>query len=219
MGLDVTTKTVQNVIDHVERLFGDESGAQLTQTDIINWINTGQLEIVKENKVLKDSVTTVIVAGTSSFEFASNNVLTIEALFYDGAPLKYLSFNDFNETILNQQYSPTETGRPTIFYEWGDTLYIWPVPDTAEAGKILQLYYIKHPANISVVGDLLSIPDIYFDTLVNYVLAKAYEMDDNLIASMFKRNEMSTQLSKTVEREAGQFKGYYPTITILPEDA
>ena len=39
------TRTVQEVIDYVERVFGDESGAKIEQADLIMFINNAIDEI------------------------------------------------------------------------------------------------------------------------------------------------------------------------------
>lgn len=216
MGLDVTTRTVQNLIDRVRRQFGDDSGAQLLDTDIFMWVNAGQLEIVRNDKVLKDKATTSTTIGGETYTFPADNILTIEALFLDGVPLKSISFPDFQENIIGDtDYSPTYTGTPTMYWEWGNELHLYPLPDNVYT---LQLFYTKHPTDITAASDTLSIPDVLFDTLVDFVLARAYEMDEDYAAAQYKNNSLEQKFGQNAERESGQIRGTYPVITVLEDD-
>jgi hypothetical protein len=46
------TKTVGQIYDYVKRAFGDESGVQLTNADIVRWINDAQNEIAEAAGVI-----------------------------------------------------------------------------------------------------------------------------------------------------------------------
>jgi len=217
MGLDVTTKTVQDVMNRVRRQFGDDSGAQLLDTDIFMWINAGQLEIIKNNKVLKGSATVSTTVGGETYTFPSDNILTVEALFVNGVPLKSISFPDFQENIIGDtDYDPTYQGTPTMYWEWGNELHLYPIPDSIN--YTLKIFYTKHPADIDAAGDLLSIPDVLFDTLVDFVLARAYEMDEDYTAAQYKNQSLEQKFGQNAEREAGQIRGTYPVITVLEDD-
>jgi len=67
MSYGAKTRLVSEVITAVQRQFGDESGVQLENTDIIRWINDAQDVIVAKNKVLKAKSTTAAVADHSRF--------------------------------------------------------------------------------------------------------------------------------------------------------
>lgn len=66
MTLRPNTKTFQNLLTEVKRLFGDESGVQLEDADIQRWANEAQMEIVNTNGAIKAKSSMPSVAGTSS---------------------------------------------------------------------------------------------------------------------------------------------------------
>ena len=52
------TLNIQDVANRVKRTFGDESGVQVTDDDIIRWVNDAQLEISRQNEDLLEAVGT-----------------------------------------------------------------------------------------------------------------------------------------------------------------
>lgn len=67
MSLGTITRRVSNVISHVTRQFGDESGAQISSEDIIRWLNDGQREIASITKFNELVATTNFVPGTYEY--------------------------------------------------------------------------------------------------------------------------------------------------------
>ena len=49
MPVERKTKTVQDVLLSVKRQFGDESGVQVTDSDIVRWVDDAQREISMNN--------------------------------------------------------------------------------------------------------------------------------------------------------------------------
>lgn len=209
------TKTVQNVLDRVKRQFGDESGAQVTDADIISWINSGMQEINRQNKILKDIATAPTVIGTTAYSFPTPKILEITTLQYNGRPLDPMSFNEFQEYVAVKDPNSIQTGTPVYWYEWGANINLYPVPDTIGT---LTLYYVKYPADITTNADILTIPDNYFDALLAYCLQQAYEQDDDWTGSANKQQHFKEQIATQAEDAQRYNRQYYPTITELDED-
>lgn len=215
MPLAVATKTVQNVVDYVTRQFGDESGAQITETDITRWTNAAQLEIARQTEFSQEVATTVSVANQEGYSLPGVNILVIKSVYYKGKPLDHRSFNEFQESILGALTSsdPT-TGVPVVWYEWKDSIYLWPVPDTAD--DEIKLYFIKQPDELLHTTDVLTVPDQYWAAVIQFVMAQAYELDDDMQGSAYKNRQLQ-ELLGGVDTEASQ--KYYPVVTVLNEDS
>lgn len=209
------TKTANDVIAYVTRAFGDESGAQVTEADIIRWINSGQNEINKENRILKATATTPLVIGTRSYTFPTPQILEIEVLHVDGKPAQYMTFKEANEYVLSNDPEFTATGTPWMWYEWGGDILLYPTPD---AVLDLTLYYIKYPTAIAAGVDTLGIPDSYYEALLQFCLAQAYEQDDDWTGSAQKQQQLRDSLTKLAEDGSRYNRQYYSTITFLDED-
>lgn len=209
------TKTVDDVLERIKRTFGDESGAQVTDSDIIGWINSGQAEINKRNRILKATATTPLVIGTRTYTFPTPRILEIESLQVDGKPIDYRSFKEAQEYVMRHDPLNTQTGTPWMWYEWGGDIILYPTPDTVAT---LTLFYVKYPDDVSVGTDVLSVPDSYFETLLEYCLKQAYEQDDDWTGSAQKSEQFNESVARLSEDGSRYNRQFYSTITILDED-
>lgn len=216
MGLAVITKTLQDVIDRVERQFGDESGSQVTTADITRWVNAAQLEIIRKNRILKASSTTASVSGQSQYTFTSLNILNIEGLHYAGKPLTFLSFIEAQDYINRYDPDGIQTDTPTMWYEFGTALYVYPVP--SQDGDDITLFYVQYPTDVSSTTDSLAVPDQYFEAVCQYVLSQAYEQDDDWQGSAAKSQQFDRSASELSQDGQRYNRGRYRTITVLEED-
>jgi len=88
MPRETYTRTGQEVANEVVRIFGDDSLIEITNVDLLRWINMAQREIAAANKTIKASATRNIVAGQKLYVIPSNiPIYQIQALFVDGIPL------------------------------------------------------------------------------------------------------------------------------------
>jgi hypothetical protein len=211
------TRTAQEVYDHVTRQFGDESGVQITQNDIIRWINSGQDEILRRSKPIKSTATADLIAGQSAYTFPTN-ILEVQALHVNGRKVEYRSFQEAEEYIIEQDPNNLNTSdAPVVWYEWGGNFMFWPTPSKNLANGIV-IYYIPSVSKVTALADVLTIPDSYYNRLVEYVLAQAYEMDENWEGSTRKSTQFESGLQSQNVNDSLQHD-VYPTITVLEEDS
>lgn len=209
------TRTVQQVIDYVKRQFGDESGVQINDADVIRWINSGQDEIFRRSEPIKASSTADIVAGTHTYTFPAD-VLKVQSLLYNGVPVKFMSYQEAEEHLQEHDPNRVERGTPQVWYEWGGEFTLWPTPELNSTGG-LNIKYVKAPTIVDSVGDTLATPDVYFNRLVEYVLQQAYELDENWAAAESKANQFGENLMMQ-NGQGNTQASTYPRITVLDED-
>lgn len=190
------THTGTDVADRVRSQFGDVSGAQLADAAILRWINDGQREIVNSNPILRATKITDIVAGQQDYSFPNDKVLAIEAIYVSGYPIKNVSPQAAREYIISiDPTSLLNAERPEVWYERAGVITFYPVPNKSITNG-LKMEYVKVPANISTFGNTLTIPDRYFNELVNYVIAQALEMDENYDAASYKNRQFREGLDR-----------------------
>jgi hypothetical protein len=218
MSIEAYTRTAQEVIEAVNRQVGDEAEIQFQQSDIIRWINQGQLEISIKNSTINEAMAvTNIVADQDKYPILSDPAFAdlnkLQTILYDGRPLKNLTFAEAMDYILD---GTPDSGVPTIWYIKTGVLNLWPKPSTSITGG-LTIYYNKRPAKITSAGQVLSVPDSFFNAILQYVIAQAMEMDENWQAAGVKHQQfevsVNSQQYMTVEQSAS-----YPTIQSDPED-
>jgi hypothetical protein len=190
------THTGTDVADRVRSQFGDVSGAQLADAAILRWINDGQREIVNSNPILRATKISDIVAGQQDYTFPGDKVLAIEAIYVSGYPIKNVSPQAAREYII--AIDPTSllnAERPEVWYERAGVITFYPVPNKSITNG-LKMEYVKVPANITAFGNTLTIPDRYFNELVNYVISQALEMDENYDAASYKNRQFREGLDR-----------------------
>ena len=216
MGLNTTTKTVQNVVSDIRRTFGDEASVQLTDDDILRWVNTAQREILISNRILKSIGTTDVVSGQTEYSLDPLKIVTIQSIHFKGQKLEWKSFQEAEEYIMSMDPQKTAVADPSIWYEWGGVINLYPVPQDNVTGG-LKVYYIAEPS-VAVIDGPLVVPDAYYETVLQFVLAKAYELDEDAETSQFKLGQFADRLATLSEQENTPEIDTYPRITILAED-
>ena len=210
MSLRPSTKTFETLTTDVKRIFGDEAGVQVDNTDIQRWANVAQQEIVTSNKAIKAKSTMPTVIGVSTYSFPAVKIQQIEALHYDNVRLENVPFAEAERFIISQDPNQEQSGTPEFWYEWDGELSLWPKPD---AVKNLTLYYTAYPAEIT--GDplqYLDVPDKFYNAVVDFVLSKCYEMDEDMQASQMAEQRFRAALENQMEDERQSQHMTYPTI-------
>lgn len=199
MTINSKTKTYGDLSQRVKRAFGDESGVQLEDEDIRTWANEGMLQLVNDNKILKSKATTITVIGTRMYDFPTQNIRQIESIHVGGRLVPNISFQEAENTLLQIDPDFEQTGTPNYWYVWDEEFYFWPTPDTELS---IDLYYTRYPTELT--GDpsqLLDVPDKWYSPLINYVLQKAYEMDEDWAAAQVKQGQFKDALMLQSEEE------------------
>lgn len=213
MAIRSATKRAADVADYIKRQFGDESAVQVTDSDLLRWINDGQMEIVSVNRILRAKASAGVLAGQDTYDLPNLRVIAIEAVHVNGRSVEHMAFQDVEKYLIQNDPERTQTGQPRYWYDYGDQITFWPRPDTTAAGGLV-IFYIKEPDPVASLDDLLTIPDKYYNTLARYVLTQAYEMDEDWQAARLKGEQFTADLANYAEEEVTLSAQTYPTITI-----
>lgn len=210
MTLRPSTRTYAQVLRAVRRTFGDEAGVQLDSADILQWANDAQQAINSKNKILKAKATSLSVGGQASYQFPDERIQQVESLLFDGSPISPVEMATAQASIQGSDPHGEETGTPVAWYEWGGEFTLFPVPD---AVKTITLYYTRYPTTLT--GDtaqLLDVPDKYYQAVVDYVLWKAYELDEDWNGAQLKEQQFRNALEEQSEEEREMAHMTYPVI-------
>lgn len=218
MPRDYYTKTGEDVATDVKRIFGDEALVELKSTDLLRWVNAAQREVASSNTVLRGKASHDIVAGQALYEIPlSAPIAQIEGVHVEGIPLKGVSFSTAQETILRNDPELEAAGQPKIWYEWDGDLYLYPAPE-ASVSDGLTLYYIAYPSTLTSLTQTLSVPDRFYNQLVDYALAQAYRLDENWQATAYQDARFRDSMNRHLAKEDIVDAQFYPTKVVLPED-
>lgn len=218
MPRDYYTKTGNDVAIDVKRIFGDEALVELQNTDLLRWTNAAQREIASSHTVLKGKASHNLVAEQSLYTLPLDSpVAQVLGVHVNGIPLKGVSFQSAQETILKDDPELENAGEPRIWYEWDGDLYIYPAPAESKANG-LELYYVAYPTNLTSLAQALTIPDRFYNQVVDYVLAQAYRLDENWQATAYQDARFRDSMNRHLAKEDLVDSQFYPTKVVLPED-
>lgn len=213
MGFAPPTKVWGDVAANVRRLFGDESGVQLEDGDLARWINMGQYEIARQNKVLKSRGVTTAMPGQSNYALTLGApILQIESVRLGSVRLVPTEFTTVDANFV--EYPANAKGDPRIWYRWGDEIVLWPTPKTAEE---LSIFFTAAPVAVAEFNAAtpLELPDEYFLPLIDFCMSKAHEMDDNPQSQEISIKQYADRMTSMNDEERGGQSLAFPTINIV----
>lgn len=216
MAFQTITKHGTDIATAVKRQFGDESGVQITDADIIRWINQGQLDIATRQKLLKVKAVSNVVKNQGDYPIPVD-VLFVSQMLVNKIPVDYRNFDEATEYLLTSDPNRIATGQPSMWYEWAGQYSFWPVPDFDLVGGIT-LYYIARPTDLIALTDSLALPDTNYNTLLQYCMAQAHELDEDWTAANVKSQQYEANILQNGQDNNSLNQNTYARITVLPED-
>ena len=210
-----STYTGTDVSNYVKRQFGDESGVQITDEDIVHWINAGINEIFRKNEPIKAIAQADVTVDVSEYTFPPD-VFKVQSILYNGVPLEQKTYQEVEEYLLREDPQNSSRGNPQLWYEWGGSFIVWPAPDKSSVGG-LKIRYVKAPTKLNDISEPLPLPHPFYNRLIEYVLSQAYELDENWTATSLKTQQFSQNLESQINQDSTT-ANTYATITVLEED-
>jgi len=98
---------VSDVSIRVKRQFGDQSGVQVEDADIIRWINDAQRDIAYTQEILESIATQSSVANQEKYTLPTD-MINLRSVYYAGAKLQVLSLQDYDNYV-TEYTNPTGT--------------------------------------------------------------------------------------------------------------
>lgn len=212
-----STKTVLEILTWVKRQFGDESGVQITDADIIRWANQAQLEIASTAKVIQAVATGPLVVAQYAYDLPVAGAVEIVSINVNGRPVQGLDFQQAQQYIMDNDPQRTATvQQPLYWWQWANKVYFWPTPNTANATGI-EIYYVGVPATLTTSADVIGVPDKYFEAIIMFCMSKAFELDEDMQAAQAARQQYSDKIGATFDDDNRGETLFYPSITVVEE--
>jgi hypothetical protein len=202
MATPASTKTLLDVVTWVQRQFGDESGVQITQADITRWVNQAQIEVVNKNPIIQATAITASAVNTQTYSIPPD-MIQIESVMFDGNILQPNSFEGIRSELGTGN---SMQGEPIFWYMWANLIYLWPIPNRVAN---ISVNYSKQPTAVSGLGDLLGLPNRYFDRICEYTLSKAYELDEDWPANAATRKQFEDKLAEITNSDKNMIGSFF----------
>jgi hypothetical protein len=214
---------VSDVITRVRRTFGDEAAVQVLDSDVIRWINDGQIRIVTQNDAALQTTSFIsLVANQSSYTLPTD-LLVLRSLRFKYAGdvsfynIRYRNMQQFDEIMDGWDGTQYSTGKPQYFTLYENKAILFPTPDESSTNG-LKILYCQKPTDVVTTADALSLPLLYHPIIVNYCLWQASLLDDDKETAVIYKGDYNENLTSLMNNETSDPVATYSTITTLAED-
>jgi len=213
-----------DVKTRVKRQFGDDASVQIMDDDITRWANDAQRNIVMQNEtVLQVTALADSVAGQQDYAFPSD-LLVLRSIRYKREEgdlsfyaLKGMSPGEFDEYIDGWDGTAYGPSYPVAYTTYANTISLYPIPVSSNVGNI-KITYSRQPVDLTSDIDEIDLPLSYHNAVVEYCMAKAYELDEDWGAATNLAAQYNNSVALNKERENWGNHEVYPRIRVNLED-
>lgn len=199
----------------VKRILGDESGALIEDTDIVDWVNDAQIDIARKSEVLQDYVSQDVIADQTQYNLP-DDFIKIVAVSYNGIDLSKTTRSELS-SISPARDAESLRDTPSRYYLWGNRLWLFPKPNTDLSDGLI-IYYVFSPQPLSDDRDVPTIPIHMHEAILDYCISKGREMNEELEGSAFSMNKYDKSVTLARDEAKDQGMESYPAIRVLPDD-
>lgn len=219
--------TVAEIITNVQRMFGDESGVQINEADMIRWINQGARTIVMQNESLYQLSTTASSVADQQLYSLPSDLLILRSIKYkESTTGQYFKLDGYDlakfEELVDGWEGDTSRGVPTCFTVVDTStspqvVAVYPTPQVAVVDGF-KITYNRMPVEVTDTTDTPDLPLIYHDILVKHCVQQAYELDEDWEAAGNKAGELDRDINLLRGREEWKAQATYPVINVCLDD-
>jgi hypothetical protein len=139
-----------------------------------NFMYGAQLEAALDSQCIENVYTASSVANQQQYSFPTN-AIGIKNLKYGNKELDKISQQEYDSISYGQ--STVASGTPRAYWQWGESIYLYPMPDTSTTGTI-QIFTYDKPQAVTALSTL-EIPSQFHVDIVHYCVAQMFSMDQN----------------------------------------
>jgi hypothetical protein len=183
--------------------------------ELLGYLHDGCMEINQEAKLIERTYTTSSVANQQEYDYPGDTI-AIKRLTYNGKKLEQITMRD-DDLITGFNQSTTDTGTPSFYYIWNDTISLRPIPSAN--GDTIKVWSFNEPAEISS-SSTIEIPTQYHKDLVYYIVMEMATKDKQFNhADTFERKWERAKLSaKAWARKKNRGDGFGMVQLVEPID-
>lgn len=214
---------VQDVVTRVRRKFGDDAAVQVSNDDIIRWINDSQIEIVKHNEQALQKTDLIDLVANQAVYTLPTDLLILRSLRFKFSDMlsfntiRYKNMQEFDDSIEGWDGSAYTAGSPLFFTMYEGKVTLFPIPDRSTVDGLKVLYNYK-PVDVDDLADTLSLPLIYHNTIERYCMWQASLLDEDREPAAMYKADFNFDMDLLKNRETLDPIATYPTITTLEFD-
>jgi hypothetical protein len=216
---------VQDVFARAQVLFGDDASIQLTGDKVLAWVNDAQEEASNSiPNLLPQTGYLDSVNGQLRYD-PPEDLYKLWGLKYKDSTLQsyyqltYMSILDLYQQVDGWDGTVYATGTPQVFSRESNKLILFPAPreDTVHG---IQIIYARYPVPVTNQTDAIDLPAYLNQFVLDFIMNKAYEMDEDWTAADRLANRVQQRLNEAQSTPEDRLhSGTYKSVTEMSEDA
>lgn len=204
------------IILAVQRMFGDTSGIQINEDDIMRWANQAQIDIARKVECIQEHITTSSIGADASYPLPEN-FLSAKRVTFNDAVLNPTTLEKADITWPSREVEPIPQGTPTSYFVWRNSLYLYPAP-SQDQSDVLEVFYVRIPAPMFSDDDTPEIPETLHEDIIRYCLMQAKELDEDSGEATKLRVEYLDRMAESRDEAWNKYADSYPAVRLLPGD-
>lgn len=145
-----------------------------SDAELYDAIYQAQMDLALETRCIQQVYTSTTVASTQQYSKPTNTI-TIKRVEYNGYKLEPITMRE-DDAITLSNAATTSTGVPEYYFEWGDSIYLRPIPSDANT---LKIYSINMPQAVSATSTL-EVPTRYHLDILHYMIYVMLAKDEQV---------------------------------------
>jgi hypothetical protein len=217
------TLSVSDVFNRVKRTFGDEAAVQVTEDDIIRWINDAQREAVMQNEGLLQTVGYLSTTADTKEYTLPADLFTLHHVYLKDTDtgayyaLRWLPLVQFTEYVDGWDGNSVSAIPLVYTQQQSGQILIYPPPQASVANGV-KLVYSRYAEDVVDSSSVLDLPPYFHTYIVNFCLMQAYEMDEDWESAQNKAQQVQGDLDFNNNRQFWFGRETYPTVSTKYED-
>ena len=152
--------------DYARSLYNATGDTFFTQAEIQNHIYAACMVLAREAMCIERSYDATTTADQEEYAFPSN-ALGLKRIEVDGFKLMPITFRD-RDRLVGANTTTLATGTPAYYVLWGESFYLYPIPDSALE---MTVFTYNEPQPITTTSTL-EVPTRFHLDIADYVVAQ-----------------------------------------------
>jgi len=170
-----SSTTAQTVINNSKALLNGSDDDIFSDTEMLVWLNNGQVDIVSRSHCLQTTADISLVASTIEYTISDSYLMVDTVIYTDASSVKKGLIQKAPQDIGRQGEDWSTSPNPAYWYEWNGKVGIFPALASVTT-ETVTLYLVTRPTAITI-SDNITIPAVYDKALTYYVTAQALWKD------------------------------------------
>jgi hypothetical protein len=204
---------VLTIKTRVRRLFGDESGTFLEDSDLYAWINEALTEIHRINRVSKTFFNVLLIANINTYALPTD-FLAMDKVFMNGTELAYINVANSELNSITSDGLDCPVGSYILY----NRNLILPAVSISPSVLCRIVYTASPPKVTSDIDEPTSTPEEYHELIIRYCMARASEMSEELNAADRYQNMFKMGLIEMRGEVKAPVEDSYPSVGFWGDD-